>query len=168
MARHSVCLIHGHDAELLKAGIELRCSDHSHIDREKAQLYVSGAGLRPWLDDSYIETGRRGHRRASAAQISERHDATAFWAQMNDGTTSAKYLVLVHARDWQVRHGSMEYLPLGSTKQRPKMGRTHFRRKHSANRAGFTVNRRVDTTQTPAMLAKAVCRPSLMRKPVSA
>lgn len=162
MARHVICLIHGHDAELLARGIMPKCSDHAHIDRERAQLMVSGAGLRPWLDPSFVQTARqcRGN-----AQISERHDATAVWAKMPDGTTSTKYLVRSHARSWQVEGGAMQYLPLGATQPPRKRGRTHLRKLSARRRTGFTISRRVDTTQSPAMLAKAVCRPSLLRKP---
>lgn len=165
MARHVICFIHGHDAELLARGIMPKCSEHAHIDRETAQLMVSGAGLRPWLDPSFVATGRK---RGGNAQISERHDATAFWATLEDGTASSKYLVRAHARSWQVEGGAMQYLPLGATQPQRKRGHTHMRKRFTARRTGFKISRRVDTTQSPAMLAKAVCRPSLLRKPTPA
>lgn len=148
MARHKICLIHGHDAELLSRGVVLNCREHLHIDRSRAQLLVSGAGLRPWLDQTYSETGRN---RASDAQISERHDSTAFWARLDDGTLSSRYLVLASARAWQVLGGSMQYLPLGSTKQGMKRGKTHFR------------PRRRDRRGPVHVICQAICRPTLLR-----
>lgn len=173
MARHNICLIHGHDAELLAKGAELKCSEHKHVDRSSAQLMASGTQIRPFLDPDH------NPHKGLDQMVSERWKPTAAWAKIPhfdcDGfgcadcqgtglAISNKHLVVFSARNWQVEGGSMQYLLLGATQQPRKRGRTHLKSKYTGTRAGFTINRRVDTTQTPEMLAKAVCRPSLLRK----
>lgn len=142
--KSSICLIHGHDAALLLAGVILKCSEHGHIDPFRAQLLISGTGARPWLDPDY-------EIRAKENKVTERHDSTAVWAMLPDGESSEKYLVLMEARSWQCAGGAQQFLPLGSTKQPRKRGRTHIR-----------PDRRSSKLITDSMLRP--CRPSLMRQ----
>jgi hypothetical protein len=174
MPRHSVCLVHGHDAELLSQGVVLKCSEHKHIDRRTAQLMVSGTGIRPFLDPDYNPL------KSADQRISEPYKSTADWAlvphleckgfgckdcQNSGKVSSEKYLVVFSARCWQVINGSQQYAVLGSARQSRKRGRTHLRNKFCGDRTGFKVSgRRIDTTRKPSELAMQVCRPSLLRR----
>jgi hypothetical protein len=191
MPRHSVCLVHGHDAELLSQGVVLKCSEHKHIDRRTAQLMVSGTGIRPFLDPDYNPL------KSADQRISEPYKSTADWAlvphvecsgfgckdcQNSGKVSSEKYLVVFSARCWQVINGSQQYAVLGSARQSRKRGRTHLRNKslmrngkpeqngnvmtqRCGDRAGFRVSARgIDTTRKPSELAMQVCRPSLLRR----
>lgn len=161
MPRHSICLITGHDADLLTAGVALHCKDHKHIDLATAQLMASGTKLRPWLDPDHDP-------RVKADAVSEPYRPTAQWALLpceecdahgcaacnHKGTFySQKYLIAFSAREWQVIGGTVQYALLGESKQRRKMSRTHLRR-----------GRRSRSLITDSMLRpKLYCRPSLER-----
>src|SRR5258708_5355803 len=148
MARHSICLIHGHDAALLFQGIALSCSQHKHIDLSAAQLMVSGARARPWLDPDH------NPRKGLKQPISESFRPTAKWAVIphpacngtgcrncaNTGTMACvKYLVILSARDWHVMAGCMQYVPLGSTRQALKRTHTHLKPVHAEKRGPVRV-----------------------------
>lgn len=161
MPRHSVCLVNGHDAELLSQGVALKCSEHKHIDRRTAQLMASGTSIRPFLDPDYDPLKR------SDQKISEPYKATAAWAMVrhlncdgagcigcqNSGKVmSEKHLVIFSARNWQVINGSQQYAILGSARQSRKRGRTHQRMKFTGKRGPVNV------------LCQSICRPSLLRR----
>lgn len=162
MARHSICLITGHDADLLIAGVELKCKDHSHIDLENAQLMVSGTKMRPWLDPDFDP-------KLKANLVTERYRPTAQWAvipcaecdaygcQKCGGlgrTTSMKYLIRFSAREWQCRGGALQFLLPGSTKQQMKRGRTHLRQNRRPSR-------KIDVS---VLSGKRFCRSVLQRR----
>jgi hypothetical protein len=174
MPRHSVCLVNGHDAELLSQGIALKCSEHKHIDRRTAQLMASGTRIRPFLDPDHDPLKRADQL------VSEPYKPTADWAliphmacngfgckdcQNSGKVISEKHLVIFSARSWQMINGSQQYAILGSAKQSRKRGRTHLRSRYCGDRVGFKVSaRRIDTLRTPSELAQQVCRPSLLRR----
>jgi hypothetical protein len=173
MPRHSICLLNWHDAELLSLGNALKCSEHKHIDREAAQLMVSGTQTRPFLDPDFDPMKRADQ------PISEPYKGTAHWARIphlacegkgcdscdKGMINSEKQVVIMSARSWQVINGAQQFAPQGRARQLMKKSRTRCRPRLQSGRAGYAVStRKTDTTRKPNEIAMSICRPSLLRR----
>jgi hypothetical protein len=173
MPRHSICLINWHDADQLKFGIALKCSEHKHIDTRSAQLMVSGTKIRPFLDPDHDPLKRDDQ------PVSESYKATAHWARVphvacaGNGcehcdkgmVNSGKYLVMMAARAWQVINGAQQFAPIGRSRQLMKRSHTRCRNRRQMYRAGHDVStRKTDTTRSANEIAMQICRPSLLRR----
>lgn len=142
MAQNKICLLSPYEAQDLLVGRPLDHRHHEHVDANQARLLVYGADQVPWLDNDYAaDMQSKDKKRRKQAMISERvsqevetssggteRRGAAVWATLPNGEKSSKHLELELARMWQGTGGSMQWLPLGSSKQGMKRTRTHLRK----------------------------------------
>lgn len=112
MAHKHICQLNPEEAALLERGIRPSCSGHGHISRDEALLKTRGAGM-----DARRDVDRTGD-----------WFPVAVWAKLSDGSESKRHIVLFIAREWQVRGGVKQLLPLGATRQRRQRTRMHVQR----------------------------------------
>lgn len=118
----TICVLNPNEADLVSRGIRPSCNAHQHVTRKEARLMTLGTAVVPENDPDYKATkGRNPLDWRNGSFISQDWQSSAAWVD-------DRAIVVYMAREWQVRGGVKQLLPLGATRQRRRRSRLHVTR----------------------------------------